>query len=494
MNARPLFLQAILVLAMSCARSPAPPPNETASTPQVAPVATAAASVRAGPAPVDSQSVPETSASSASSGPVARSAPAPEPSPEPLPGSTDFIAQARTLFRVAACGPTGDVPPRFDAVVVASHCDELARAYADYRRAWVDVARPFIASLRPADLPRVAVYPFGGGDLTSALTTFPDAIETTTISLEPAGDVRPVDTLPADRLAHELWVHRSHLERLFEKAHSRTDNLEKESRTDLPGELVFALAALVVHEREPVGLRYFRLRPDGSIAYVTQGDIDAARTVDERRSLFANAELRFRRTGAADAPVQVLRHISFNLDDAHLQSDKTLLAHLNSKRDGRRDGEAKVATMTKAASHLLWSDHFSIIRGWLLAHTDWMISDSTGIPPRFANPAGFVQDVYGTFAGPAAFGLVDALDAADFKKLFDAEPPSRRELPFRYGYPDRDGHAHLVVTRRSARSAVGVDGGSAGSSAAAGLMAARGAAGPGPAPGETPTDAGPSGD
>ena len=92
------------------------------------------------------------------------------------------------------------------------------------------------------------------------------------------------------------------------------------------------------------------------------------------------------------------------------------------------------------------SEHFSIIRGWLVAHTDWMISDSTGLPPRIAAPAHFEQDAYGTFAGPAAFGLLDARDAADVKHLFDTQP--HRELPFRYGYPDRDSHAHLIVTKR----------------------------------------------
>jgi hypothetical protein len=313
------------------------------------------------------------------------------------------------------------------------------RAYGEYERTWVDVAKPFIAAIRPTDLPRVVVYPFGGGDLASALATFPEGTEFTTISLEPAGDVRPIDTLPADRLARELAVHRSHLERLFEKAHSRTDNLDKESKTDLPGELLFALAALVVNGDEPVSLRYFRLGRDGSIDYVAQANIDATKTVNDRRALFANAELRFRHVGTPDAPVRVLRHISFNLDDFHLKADPSLMAHLSAK--------GKVAAMTKAASHLLWNDHFSTMRNWLLDHTDWMISDSTGIPPRFAASGGFVQDTYGTFNGPAPFGLLDARDGADVKKLFASQPG--RDLAFRYGYPDRDGHGHIIVTRRS---------------------------------------------
>ena len=54
--------------------------------------------------------------------------------------------------------------------------------------------------------------------------------------------MRPIDGLSPDFLGHELAVHRSHLERLFEKAHSRTDNLEREAKTALPGEILFALA------------------------------------------------------------------------------------------------------------------------------------------------------------------------------------------------------------------------------------------------------------
>jgi hypothetical protein len=372
--------------------------------------------------------------------PVPAATTAPQ-TPETLEGE-DFLAEARLLFRIAACGSSSELPARFDSAVVERHCADLERAYADYERYWVDVAEPFFAQLRPQGLPRVVVYPFGGGDLASALATFPNADEITTISLEPAGDVRPIDDLAKGRLAPELAAHRAHLERLFEKAHSRTDNLEKESHTDLPGEIIFALGALAVHGAEPLGLRYFRLRADGSIAFVTKEDIDAAAHHPRGlRALFANVELRFRRvsTKGSAEPVQRLRHISFNLDDDHLRADGALLAYL--------DQRGQVAAMTKAASHLLWSPHFSLIRDWLIAHARWMASDSTGIPPRYAAPAGLIQETYGTFDGPAPFGLLDDRDAADFKRLFASQPA--RDLGFRYGYPDKDGHAHLILTYRA---------------------------------------------
>ncbi len=121
-----------------------------------------------------------------------------------------------------------------------------------------------------------------------------------------------------------------------------------------------------------MSLRYFKLRPDGSVAYLSQADVDAqAHHPAALRDLFRNAELRFRE--GSDGPVRVLRHIAFNLDDAHLKADESLLAHLSAK--------GKVAAMTKAASHLLWNDHFSSIRGWLIDHTDWMISGLDRDPP-----------------------------------------------------------------------------------------------------------------
>jgi len=199
----------------------------------------------------------------------------------PLEG-LNFIEQAQVLFRVAACGPTGEAPSRFDAAVVDKHCEDLARAYDEYRKGWVDIAKAVprdAASGEPAGHRRL---PLRRGDLVTALSTFPDASEITTISLEPAGDIRPIDKLRPERLAHELAVHRSHLERLLEKAHSRTDNLEKEAQTELPGEIVFDLAALVIHGDEPVSLRYFKLGPDGAAAYLTQADIDARRTTRPR--------------------------------------------------------------------------------------------------------------------------------------------------------------------------------------------------------------------
>ncbi len=409
-------------------------------------------------APVDAPPVatvaPEAKASAP---PVAVDAAPPDaakPPPPPLAGQ-DFIDQARILFRLAACGGSGPIPDRFDAKMVEAHCKDLTAKYAEYKRQWVDVAMPYIAKLEPAGLPKEVVYPFGGSDLMSALATFPDATTYTTVSLEIAADIRRVDTITQKKLDAELRLNRDHLGKLFEKIHSRTVNLDIESKSDLPGEIVFSLVALAIYGQEPVSLRYFKFNPDGTLHYLTAEDIDTMEKADaaKKRSpadiqadIFGNVEIQFRKAGDANAPVKTFRHVAYNLDDKHLRADPSILRHLEAK--------GRVSVMTKAASHCLWSDDFSVIRQYLLDHMAWMISDSTGIPVRIASKAGFIQDTYGIMEWPAAF-FVDNRnqvainrDAEDMRKLWKTNP--QHDLPFRYGYPDRDHHGHLMVTHPAA--------------------------------------------
>jgi len=420
----------LLALALtSCAcRANNPGPRATADAPP-APAPP--------PPPPDAKPVAEASTDAAAKDAA--------PKPSPLEGE-DFITQTRTLFRLAACGGDAPIPERFDAKQVESHCKDLSAKYAEYRRQWVDVAMPYIARLEPSGLPAEVVYPFGGSDLMSALATFPDATTYTTISLETAADVRKVDTITQKKLDAELALNRLHLGKLFEKIHSRTINLDIESKSDLPGEIVFSLVALAIYGFEPLSLRYFKFNPDGTLHYLTAEDIEGMEKTDlakkksaaeTQADIFGDVELTFRKSGDAGAAVKTLRHVAYNLDDKHLHADPSLLRHLEAK--------GKVSAMTKAASHCLWSDDFSIIRQYLLDHMAWMISDSTGITPKVATKAGFVQDTYGIMEWPAAFGFVDNRNAEDMRKLWKTNP--QHDLPFRYGYPDRDHHGHMMITR-----------------------------------------------
>lgn len=356
-----------------------------------------------------------------------------------------FDDELRALSAVVACDGADVDGARFDTATVARHCEALGAIFDRYRDEWLAVARPFFEQLVPGDVPRTVVYPFGGADLLTALAVFPGLAELTSLSLEAGGDPRLAMKLDKRKLARSLRLHREFLDKLVRVNHSRTLDLGRLKGDPLPSQIVFALVGLQTHGYEPLGLRYFRLEPDGAIHYLTDADIAEGEAgmkglrgsslYRKRAELFGSFELRFKKRGVADAPEQVYRHISANLDNDHLAADDRVLAHLRKK--------GRVTAMTKAASYLLWWRNFETIRRYLLDHMVWMVSDSTGIPPNLLDPT-FEIETYGRFAATAITGSREG--EAAYRDAWESQP--RRELPFMFGYPSKAQHAHLVVTRR----------------------------------------------
>jgi hypothetical protein len=361
----------------------------------------------------------------------------------------DFIDEARRIYTVAACGDDR-VPSGIDAAIVESHCHEVRRHVVNTRKDFVDKARPFIASLLPKNLPTEVIYPFGGGDLLTALVTYPDARKITTISLESAGDPRRLSRASSKELRDALKEFRTMLVYLLKMHDNQTANLPPFERGIIPGQLAFSLAAAAVYEYEPVSLKYFRIEPDGTLAYLAQEDIAALEQVKSKKlasfmpdpdfsPAFRNMELTLRRTGTGAGPAIIVhRHIAANLSNRHF-SDSPLKKFLESK--------GKISAMTKSGGYLLWRDDFSVLRDYLLAHMAFMISDSTGILPRHASVVGFEQITYGKFNG-AFLENNGGDDAAELRRLWNSQP--YRQLPFRYGYSDIRGANHLMVTRPKA--------------------------------------------
>jgi len=359
----------------------------------------------------------------------------------------DFAAEAQLLYRVAACGGNATLPPTLDPHIVAKHCQWLNSRVEQYRRQYLARAKPFFAALLPPQLPDNVIYPFGGGDLLSALTTYTHAREITTLSLELSGDPRRIMGVDNKRLKESLDFLDHKVIGLLALNESTSESLEATQRGDLPGQLCFFLVGLAVHGYEPVSLRYFRVEADGSLHYYSAEEIRSLETrLAQRRhgqwtppdfsEAFANSELVFRPVGG-DGPLRIHRHIGANLRNDYLKKNSAVLRYL--ERQGR------VAAMTKAASYCLWNPLFSRTRNYLLANMEFMISDSTGIPPEPARQAGFVQETYGTFHGSFLSASEEYND--QFRELWAQQP--HRKLTFRYGYVDSEKSYHLLVTRRA---------------------------------------------
>jgi hypothetical protein len=127
-----------------------------------------------------------------------------------------------------------------------------------------------------------------------------------------------------------------------------------------------------------------------------------------------------------------------NIDNNHLGKWDAPLKHLQKK--------GRVAAMTKAASYLISYGDFSKIRNYLLDRAEWMISDSTGVPPSYGVPAGFEYETWGQWRG--SFMLAGPGGPLAKKSWVDAFAKDKRPLAFRFGYPAGGGHNHMAAMKR----------------------------------------------
>jgi len=349
----------------------------------------------------------------------------------------ELIEEAKALLVVGACAE-GTPPATVTAKTVEAHCKIVRKAQDAYKQGWVAGAGAFFATAVPKSVPKIVVYPFAGGDLSTALTVYPDADEITTLSLEPAGDPRALSRLDDKQVRGALAIVAKELSSLYRSSYSKTMNMIGAMRgAKLPTQLIFGLSALAIHGYEPIAMRYFRLTPQGDIQYLTDSDfvaIDKISDVGKRNHELSNVEIRFRKLGSTRE--QVYRHIMANLDDKHLAADPSALLHLEKK--------GHVAGMTKAASYLLSFTNFTTMRKYIIEHVDWMASDSTGLPPKWGKPAGFEYETYGTYEGsnmPAGAEVTP-----QWRALYKHQP--RRPIKFRFGYPDQKWRGHLIIMHR----------------------------------------------
>ncbi len=369
----------------------------------------------------------------------------------------DFIADAKLLYRVAACGnadqPLPEAMTKGDektqkavAKIVDRHCKRILEYMGKFRTQYFEKGRAWFDEVVPKTVPATVVYPFGGGDLISALVAFPTATEITTISLEQSGDPRRISKLTANQLDNSLGVLRKDIGGLISVGSNTSENLSAGQRNDLPGQVSSFLMGLVAGGYEPVSMRFFTLDDAGAIHYLEQAEIDEA---DKKKgaslkgdwqdpafsAAFSNVEIQYKKIG--DTVIHTHRHIGWNLGDAYLQKNPQLIKHLEKK--------GPVTMLTKGASYLLWRGDFSLIRNYMLDHLAWMLSDSTGIPPAYARKSKMIQETYGYYNGAFLEGAQDGRHDQAFVELWRDQ--KRRKLPFRFGYVDKDKQAHLVVTR-----------------------------------------------
>ncbi|MBI4903239.1 MAG: hypothetical protein HY820_06360 [Acidobacteria bacterium] len=260
-------------------------------------------------------------------------------------------------------------------------------------------------------------YPFGGPDIFTACTLFPNNNTYVLVGLEPPGTVPDLAAVKSAKLEKYLARVRLMMDSLPRRSFFITANMDHQVR----GQISDGLAL-------PLLMQLARLNAEiiGHAAVTVDKDGKVIPRKEERQ-----APSSLRNDGIAvdfklpgDAAARHLLYFSVNLHDSHLPSNATFLAFLKGLRP--------YTAFFKSASYLPHQKGFASIRQEVLENGGAIVQDDTGIPYRFIDQAVWNVKLYGAYTQP--YGSYKYLVQQDLKKAYDEGKATPLDFYIGYGY------------------------------------------------------------
>jgi hypothetical protein len=270
-------------------------------------------------------------------------------------------------------------------------------------------------------------YPFGGPDFVTANLFFPDNQNYVFVGLEPAGTVKPVSTFENKPLAATLPRIRQTLDSLLRRSFFITSQMDAQVRGQITDGLVPLLLVQMVRTGHVIrGHRYVTIDAQGQLV-----DRDTGSAGVRNRG----AVIEFQREGSQQ--VKQLAYFSVNFSNWTFKDNKEFHAYLDRIRP--------MSTFFKSASYLPHSQNFSFIRDMVLAKSDAIAQDDTGVPFRFFDMQKWEVALYGKYTQP--YGNFRHMKQPDLRGAFDTGR-NVKDLNFHIGYGFGRQKSNLLVARK----------------------------------------------
>jgi hypothetical protein len=266
-------------------------------------------------------------------------------------------------------------------------------------------------------------YPFSGPDMLHAITFYPDAKNYYLLALEKCGSLPTINEMDSSATTNYLNSVNSSLQDVFNKSYFITKKMMNDlSKAKVNGALPLICVFLARTGNDVLETNYYHLKDDGSYE---------GTTVDSLKSF---VKVDFRKHGTKQ--VQSVYYFRTNLENPSFDKNISLKAFLNKLEP--------CDTYLKSASYLLHYKTFSGIRDIILAKSNSVLEDDTGIPYSYFDDKWNVK-IYGKYVQVTK----------DFKGVFQTDlsqryqkDTTRTNLPFSLGYHWGDKNQNLIKAEK----------------------------------------------
>jgi len=267
-------------------------------------------------------------------------------------------------------------------------------------------------------------YPFAGADFLYAHTFFPDAKKYIMIGLEPIGKLHRCDTMTNKGFLSYLEKIRSALYYSNNLGFFRTESMGKDlTQQTLDGTLPVIVFYIRKTGHHLTGITYFNLDKEGRTIPCRQDTTTTGVRVD-----FCDSTL---------AKPQSLYYLSYDLSDKNLIKHSELLEFVKSS--------GKQVCFLKAASYLMFTSAFSVMRNYLLEGETAILQDDSGIPYRYFRPGKWNVVLYGTYT--QTIDLFKYKFQPDLQTAYEKQE-TKHPVPFRIGYNVKFNETNLLFATR----------------------------------------------
>jgi len=270
-------------------------------------------------------------------------------------------------------------------------------------------------------------YPFSGPDFLNAFTLFPASKTYVMVGLEPVGSIPTPDNLANPVL---LGAVKKSLWSVLNFSFFRTNDMAidlKSVNLDGAVPLIMLFAARTGNHLQSV--RPVQLDAEGQLHEVA----DTTRAPGSKA--IPGAELKLQ---AADGSEKTIYYFSADLSDWKLGTKDAPLRYVRTL--------GPLTTYVKSATYLMHKTYFSKIRNLVLAQSQYILQDDSGIGMKYFPKKDWQFTYYGTYRRPInlfAKQYQPELTAAYHDSLHRARP-----LPFGTGYNWRQTDSNLLLARR----------------------------------------------